>query len=161
MLRQAYRTFYDPYNTPKRARYRSECLFADLEAFAWGEVERMKMADSKKRAFAVKGWVNVSLSEADKRLLTEETLNHAAMLDECARWVLDGYRLSITWDDYSAAIQATFVCAAEDDPNFGYGLSARHPDLDMSLNSLLYKASGLEGTTWAEQASQPKRPSWS
>jgi hypothetical protein len=157
----AYRRFYSRYGTKRNARLNCERTFFQREVWARENVEKHIMSEKSKGRFAVRGWVNAHLTAEDKRRLAEDTLEHSELLRELARWVGDGYRLSVSWDDWSNAVQSTFVCANETDDNFAYGLSARHPDLDLSLQTLLYKATELVVVSWPEAAASPQRETWS
>lgn len=160
-LQPAYWCFYTPFRQQKTNTNESLRLFWHAGLASEALFKEFYMARDKNTSLAVRGWANVTLSDEDKATITNEAIHHKELLAILADWVGDGYRLSVTWDEYSNALQATFVCANEEDPNYGYGLSARHPDLDMALQTLLYKCSMLKAVGWSDVADRPTRPSWS
>jgi hypothetical protein len=126
-----------------------------------GVQEKIYVASSKSRSIAVRGWVNISLDEDDKKRITEADLAVATMLEDVGSLVFKGYRFSMTYDDYSSSIQASLVCANSEDPNFEYGLSARHPDPVVALKTLLYKWSASTLKPWPEWSTPRKVDNWS
>jgi hypothetical protein len=103
------------------------------------------------KEFAFKSWVNVKIGEDDKDILAELTENPNAreMLDWIANLVYSGYSFSVSWDEYSGAHQVSLVCKVADDPNFGFGMSARHPDFVFALITLRYKHEVICGGNWS------------
>jgi hypothetical protein len=142
---------------------KNPCAFS---RFGWllrqhiGFQERLHVAETKNRSVAVLGWVNISLTEAHKDDIAQANVSVETMLQDIGALVMRGYRFSMTYDDYSEAIQATLVCANEEDGNFQHGLSARHPDPVMALTTLLYKHALTEETGWREFSKRAKRDSW-
>lgn len=110
------------------------------------------------------GWVNIRLEDVHKDeisfLAGQGETTVIDTLNCFARLAYDGYSLSVTWDDYSDSYQASIVCKAVDDANYGYGLSARHPDLDMALLTLRYKHENVCSGNWGSIAPSPKGQSW-
>jgi len=106
-------------------------------------------------------WVNLRLTDEDKDAILDNPPNAEAVLNKFASMAYQGYRLSVSYDDYSKALQASLVCASGDSENVGFGISSRHPDLDMALISLLYKITLIGDTPWSEYASPPTRSDWS
>lgn len=109
----------------------------------------------------ITAWVNYRLSEDDKSLLSAEPLAMEKVIAEFATMAYAGYRLSVSYDSYSQAMQASLVCVNEESADSGLGLSARHPDLDWALRSLLYKAQVIGTGNWADFTTSPKGESWS
>jgi len=122
--------------------------------------ELVEMATKDSRIASVR-WVNYRLTENDKAALESEVLQMNVVLGDFAEMVYSGYRLSVSYDEYSKAMQASLVCGAVDNPDNGFGISARHPDLDTALRSLLYKSSKLGFRRWHEYADSPAPESWS
>jgi hypothetical protein len=125
-----------------------------------GLQERMRIAVAKNRSTAVKGWVNIALTDAHKDDIMQSDVSVETMLQDIGRLVFLGYRFSLTFDDYSSAQQATLVCANPDDGNYEYGLSARHPDPVIALTTLLYKHALTADTGWREFSKAQKRDDW-
>jgi len=109
----------------------------------------------------VRGWVSSYLDDDDKTAIEAG----AAMLDSVLLAITDlctsGYRLSVSWDDYSSAIQAVLICTNEDDPNYALGMSARHPRADMCLATLVYKHEVLTEGRWEDHLSGGPTGTWS
>jgi len=93
------------------------------------------------KEFAFRTWVNVRLGEEDKDNLAgmTENINPGELMNWVASMVYAGYSFSTSWDEYSGAHQCSLVCKAADDVNFGFGMSARHPEFEIALLSLRYK----------------------
>lgn len=120
------------------------------------------MTEQKKRSIASVRWVNIRLTDNDKELLRDREVNVPEVLARISDLMLAGYRLSVSFDDYSQAMQASLVCADDASPDYGCGMSARHPDLDLALLSLLYKATVLvKPGHWHERLDKPRFDSWS
>lgn len=157
----AVRAFYTP------GRHMTTNIADSLRLFDHGfrfvsliQGESVHVATKNERIASVR-WVNYRLTEDDKEKLQAEVLEMSAVIDDFADLVFHGYRLSVSYDDYSKAMQASLVCGAADNPDNGLGLSARHPDLDSALRSLLYKANLLGYGKWHEFASPSPVDSWS
>lgn len=116
---------------------------------------------SKKDQVQITRWVNYRLSDDDKELLRREPLTMDQVMQEFATRVYGGYRLSVAYDDYSSAMQVSLVCVDKDSPDGGIGVSARHPDLDWALRSLLYKLMVVGDGKWSEFTDGPRGDSWS
>jgi len=160
-LAPALRAYYTPnrhYHTNVLEAVR---LFAHAEQFAMRLQETWGMAKKNGDRVQITAWVNYRLSEDDKAMLQAEPLDMGKVIAEFASMAYAGYRLSVSYDAYSQAMQASLVCVAEDSPDSGLGLSARHPDLDWALRSLLYKAQVVGTGNWAEFVTSPKGDSWS
>ena len=122
----------------------------------------MATKQKQDREFKFEGWVNIRLEDEHKAELEHlaQEIDIHKVLDFIASMVYGGYSFSLAWDDWSDSQQVTFVCKDPDDPNFGYGMSARHPDLDLALLTLQYKHSHIAGGNWHDVAPSP-RNGWS
>lgn len=121
---------------------------------------RFKVAKNKERVQIV-GWVNYRLTDEDKERLQEEPLSIELVVNEYMAYAYRGYRLSVSFDDYSKAMQASLVCVNPDEADCGYGISSRHPDLDTALRSLLYKTYVIGDGNWSTYSSPPAPDNWS
>jgi len=147
------RAFYSS-SSPKAGSRMSEVFFAQS---AKVQIKiGIEVHVSSKQPFKMLGWVNIRLTDDDKTVILEDKTPVDQMLDDLGSLVFRGYRFSMAWDDYSDAVQSSLVCANPEDSNFGCGLSARHPNPDMSLRALMYKFSLALPQPWTEQLSSPK-----
>jgi len=122
--------------------------------------EFLGMAKQNER-IAVNRWLNLRLSDEDKAQIQDEPLAIENVVTEFMSLVYLGYRLSVSYDEYSKAMQASLVCVDKDNPDAGHGVSARHPDLDWCLRSLLYKVQLVGVGHWADSADSPGADAWS
>lgn len=111
--------------------------------------------------FKFDSWVNVRLSDDDKEALAAlaENIDMMTLADWVASLAYQGYSFSLSWDEWSEAQQVSLVCKAPDDPNYGLGLSARHPDFDVALMTLRYKHEAICRAKWSENSPTPSN-SW-
>jgi hypothetical protein len=116
---------------------------------------------AKKQSVAVRAWVNVTLSDTDKDAILSMDFDVESIMLAIASMVYSGYRFSVTFDEYSSALQVSLVCGNQDDPNYGLGMSSRHPDFDVALRSLWYKHQVMTRGSWADYAAPPQANSWS
>jgi hypothetical protein len=123
--------------------------------------ETIHVTRQSKGSIAVNQWCNIALNEEDKEAIATWEITIAEVLDVFSAMIFDGYRLSVTWDDYSKALQASLVCANEEDGNYACGMSARHPDMDTVLKTLLYKHHLTKDTGWRDTSLRATGPSWS
>jgi hypothetical protein len=112
------------------------------------------------RSIAVRAWANIGLSEDDKKAISGTPVEDDYLSSYVGDLVLRGYRFSLTFDDYSQAVQATLVCADPDDPNFELGMSARHPDPKTAVQTLLYKHHELAEENWGPFVGQRAVSKW-
>lgn len=123
--------------------------------------ENIHVSSSKARNMSVKGWANVTLGEEDKELIQSSDVSVETMLQDLGSLVFKGFRFSLTFDDYSNALQAALVCANPENPCYEYGLSARHPDPEIAIRSLLFKFAQTGNTPWSELTRERRVDNWS
>jgi hypothetical protein len=109
----------------------------------------------------IKAWVNVYLDDEDKEQIGAQEIAVPTMLQEFGNLVFKGYRFSMTYDDYSDAIQVALVCCNPEEENYGYAMSARHPDPEMALRTLAYKWAICAEQPWSERVEKAPAPNWS
>jgi hypothetical protein len=158
--RPALRAFYTPHRHLTTNRGEAIRIFTHAEHFVI-RIQEDWLAMAKKDMVQITKWVNYRLSDDDKKMLAEEPLTMEQVIQEFATRVYAGYRLSVAYDDYSAAMQASLVCVDKDSPDAGIGVSSRHPDLDWALRSLLYKLMVVGDGKWSEFVDGPRGDSWS
>lgn len=108
-------------------------------------------------------WVNVRLTDEDKAEIENIInlgVNHEILLSWLSGLAYAGYSVSFAWDDWSDAQQVSLVCKDYDDPNYGLGMSARHPDLDIAIVTLQYKHENICSRKWADVAPSPGGNGW-
>lgn len=123
--------------------------------------EKTHMASKIDKNMKIKGWVNISLTDEDKQNISEGEVSVETMLQDFGNLVFRGFRFSLTFDDYSDALQASLVCANPEERDYGYAMSARHPDPEMVLRTLAYKFMLALNSPWEELCSNRPAPSWS
>lgn len=157
----AVRAFYTPHRHQTTNVQECVRLFWHAERFVDRFLEEEFGVNTKKERIAVRGWVNYRLTDEDKARIELEPLDMTVVIAEYMALVYGGYRLSVTYDEYSKAMQASLVCAKPDSPDAGLGMSSRHPDLDWALRSLLYKVQVVGVNTWDKWLDGPTPESWS
>lgn len=126
------------------------------------EVQReVHLSKSKFSSIAVQAWANIHIDDEHKEEIAAWEISPLEVLNVFSALVFDGYRLSVTYDEYSEALQVSLVCANPEDGNYECGLSARHPDIDVALRTLLYKHRLTADSGWRAFTSRPKGPNWS
>lgn len=155
------RAFYSPFGRPRSNAVEAVRLAGHLTLLSERIMKEIHIMAEKKKPIAVLGWVNMPLADGDKEHILDLATDVAALLSDFSSLVFRGYRLSITWDDYSNALQASLVCADPESQNAGYGVSARHPDMDTVLATLWFKVSQLGETPWSEFTRNSGVSSWS
>lgn len=107
------------------------------------------------------GFVEVPLSDDDKASLAQghfEAEDAFSFLEELAN---DGYKVSISQDAKNSCYIASATGRHPDDPNNGYTLSGRGPDVLGSLAALAYKHITLcERGAWANHTNGAATSSW-
>lgn len=160
-LEMARRAFYSPFLKGQQRAVEGVRLLSHFTDLSERIMKEIHIMPEKKKAIAVRGWVNMSIDDAAKEEIVTIAAAPQQVLADFASLVFRGYRLSVTWDDYSSALQASLVCADPESVNAGYGVSARHPDIDLCLATLWYKVSVLGTSPWESFISGPKGSSWS
>jgi hypothetical protein len=160
MLPHVYRRLVLARNNPRKV-WDALSWWGPAQDIEDGFLQEVVMSGKGKGAIAVKAWANVSLDNEAKAAIVDSPIDAEKMLMEFAKLVCCGYRLSITFDDYSNAIQVSLVCVNDTSPNFQLGLSSRHPDIDTALRSLLYKHFVLTAEKWDDFTTPTAKDQWS
>lgn len=121
--------------------------------------DTMKKADSSK-PFEFRGFVNVRLSDQDKQAIGAIDQPLGDLMETLGALILSGYKLSISYDRYSSAVQISLTCTDPQSGNYGYAISARHPDLALALVTLVYKHFDLLGMDWSNAHNEMVDRSW-
>jgi len=104
------------------------------------EIERKRGRPSK--AKAEQGWlgfVDVQLSDADKASLAQGHFEAGDAFQFMEEMVEDGYKVTISQDTAHSSYVASATGRLPDDPNNGYTLTGRGPDVIGSLAALAHK----------------------
>lgn len=129
---------------------------ANLERIA-GDMAKNGKTQEK---FEFKGFVNVRLTDQDKATILEVDRPVESLMEDFGALIYSGYKLSLNYDRYSGAQQATLTCVDPECSNYGYAISARHPDLALALATLLYKHFDATAGVWTSASTQPIDRSW-
>lgn len=154
------RGFYSPFSRGNLGRDILVRFFEHGLHFQIAIQERMKIMGSEKRSVAVRAWANYTLTEDDKTAISEMGVSAETLLQDFGALVFSGYRLSLTYDDFSDSLQASLVCGNDKDRNYGLGLSARNPDPLVALTTLMYKHQVLLADGWEPYTKRRVQDSW-
>lgn len=100
------------------------------------------------------GFVNYNLSEADKAKFHEfwrqsNTDNWGQYLNQL---IDNGYKISLSYDNYNTAYSATMMCMKVGHPDQGWCLSGKGPDITTAIEVLFFKHFDLLKEKWVENA---------
>lgn len=111
---------------------------------------------------AWQGFVDVPLTDEDKASLAEGHFEAADAFSFLEEMVEDGYKVSVSQDAKNSCYVASATGRRPDDPNNGYTLTGRGPDVVGSLASLAYKHITLcERGAWSNRANGTGASAWS
>lgn len=106
-------------------------------------------------------FVSCELSDEQKKHVKAHLPAMDQALDSVDRFVRDGYKLSIRFEDRSMAYAVWLTGPEKDSTNSGLVLSARGPSLVAALGVLLYKHFEVLQEDWTSADVQlSKRDSW-
>jgi hypothetical protein len=77
-------------------------------------------------------------------------------LSDCVKMKM---KFSLSYDNFGGGVQAFLTPSAEDDPNLGYTLSARAPDVFNAIGLLHYKHFVLFKRDWPKET-EPRGSVW-
>lgn len=100
-------------------------------------------------------WINRNLTTEEKREHDERKSTPQNIALRAVELALHGYTLKVSFDAYSKCFQATLLVWQAENPNFGYGLSARGSDPLRAVSLLLYKHFEILKENWAASYSAP------
>lgn len=89
-------------------------------------------------------FVNMSLNEAQKdqfHAWYKDAGSHA--YDELDALLPAGYKVSLSHDENNSCVIATLTCKEPTDPNYGYCLTSRGPDMWTALALCVFKTTEL------------------
>lgn len=122
--------------------------------------EKTTMAKvSKPQTNDFRGWVNMSLSDADKAAILDKAGEKSAfqgVWDWAAALIYQGWKFNLAWDAYSDSYQVSTFCWDAESPSHGYAFSSRHPEIKIAMVTQWYK---LEQIAQGDLASLSDRPS--
>jgi len=103
-----------------------------------GEVP--KQSDGKKElAFGEWQFVRHQMTRDEKAAFREWQLTGEELVQMLDRLIDDGYKLSVSSDDYNKCNQATLTCKNEKSDDYGYILPGRASSAFDALKVVLYK----------------------
>lgn len=118
--------------------------------------ERRAAARDKRKASAAgdgwRGFVNVELSVADKEAIKLGDASFDDAWGFLMQRVLDGYKLSLSFDHSNSSWIASLTCKRSSDPNVGLCLTARGGRVEGAVLALWYKDDVLLARSWSGRA---------
>jgi len=123
-----------------------------LIAAAWRRLHMATKAGSKKATqsstYDLK-FVNRNLTADEKEQHDANPVPFSKLAQEWVKLTTQGYVTKLGWDSYSKCYQATLTVWQSDNPNYGYGLSARGATPERAISLLLFKHGDILGENWA------------
>lgn len=120
------------------------------------EAERRAAArDRRKAATSGDGWrgfVNVELSLADREALKLCDVGFDDAWGFLMQRVLEGYKLSLSFDHGNSSWIASLMCKRSSDPNVGLCLTARGGRVEGAVLALWYKDGVILAHSWSGHA---------
>jgi hypothetical protein len=135
--------------------------FLAAQRWADGVIQMSKRGEVKQERVAPLTWVNISVNDAAKQEILRLAEDLLGLLFTLAGLVGERFKVSVSYDEYSAAVQVALICADPDSPRAHYALSARHPDLVVSLATVVWKYFSIIDLDWAELVRPTPADSWS
>lgn len=97
-----------------------------------------KRGSNNTKTPAYQGYVPVYLDDKAKKAIKANLGTMEQVFDKFTKYVEDGYRLTIGWDDYNECMSASLFDLNHKRPTAGYILAAKHQDLLTAVNTLIY-----------------------
>lgn len=99
-------------------------------------------------------FVTMTLNEAQKEQFREWYKSAGtSAFDELEALIPSGYKISVAYDGSNNCFIATLTCKEPTDPNYGYCLSSRGPDIWTSLALCVFKTIELcTDCDWPKEA---------
>lgn len=102
-------------------------------------------------------FVNYDLTKEDKAALKKANPTTEQVLTSILQLTKEGYKLSISWDNYSDCPQAILIGSAPTCSNHGYMISSRASSIEKALAALVYKHLTVFDGVWHDRV-QPGHP---
>lgn len=118
-----------------------------------GRKSTEQRSDNKKERVDVvawKGYINVSLTEAQKRAYAAWVNDPDLFENALVLALRDGYKLSVDFQVRENAYRASFYCQNPDLPEAGYCLSIFTAEYGLSLHKLVYIHSNVLRCDWSK-----------
>jgi hypothetical protein len=107
------------------------------------------------------GFVDVQLSDDQKRLLSGITLEPEDVFSFLEEMTEDGYKVSFSQDKAHSCFLAAATGQDPENPNYGYTLVGRGPSLIGAVAALAYKHRDLcDGGTWRNYNGNSETTAW-
>ena len=120
------------------------------------KAERKAAARERRAAGDVKdswrGFVNVDLSAADKEAIRAGDVGFDDAWGFLMQRVLEGYKLSLSFDHGNSSWVASLTCKRSSDANVGLCLTARGGRVEGAVLALWYKDDVLLARSWSGRA---------
>lgn len=102
------------------------------------------------------GYVPVYVDDKSKASIKK---NLGTPQDFCNRFIKyaeDGYRVTISWDDYNECMSCSLYDTKSSRPSAGYVLAAKHVDLVVAISTLIYLHEVVYADGWDIEHSNSK-----
>lgn len=93
-------------------------------------------AETNKPAFA---YVNINLSDSDKEIIAGKELDAVRLLDWILRLTVDGYKVSVSYDDNSDCFIVSVTSTRPTNGDYNRCVTSRSNELERAYLTALYK----------------------
>lgn len=100
------------------------------------------------KPFQKSEFVNYDLTKEDKDALKKLATDIREILPAITSLAKEGYKISVSWDDYSDCVAVFLIGQSETCVNHGFILTARAASIDKALTALLYKHQHVFEGVW-------------
>lgn len=97
-----------------------------------------------------KGFVNVNLTEADKKQIKQASPDLSELAEDITAVIVSGHRVQLSKHPDKNNVVCTFTGAYAHCVNLGFSLSSFAPDVTTAISVNLYKHFTLLGGKWSE-----------
>lgn len=122
--------------------------FKDLERLVWKYQELTNVAKTEYNNTDFKGFINVTLTSAEKELFAAWEVHDNDLFELVASRIQSGYKLSCGYNAQNDTFTASLTCARDKDPNKGYILPAFAKDWYHAVRVMAFKDLVLLDGNW-------------
>jgi hypothetical protein len=97
-----------------------------------------------------KGFVNVNLTEADKKQIKQASPDLSELAEDITAVIVSGHRVQLSKHPDKNNVVCTFTGAYPNCRNLGYSLSSFAPDVTTAISVNLYKHFTLMAGVWSD-----------
>lgn len=115
----------------------------------------------KNNSAGYKGYVPVYIDDDTKKAIKAKLGTPKDLLLRLEKYLEDGYKFTLSWDDYNSCISASLFDTDSKRPTGGYILSAKHVDMVVALTTLVHLHEIVYPDGWdVERANTGNQVSW-